>query len=60
MYARRISSRVSFIHPKHPHRDFETLTVINKGTIDHSDSLGANIARFGDGFFSSSLLFGIT
>ena len=34
--------------PKHPHRGFETLTVINKGTIDHSDSLGA-IARFGDG-----------
>ena len=34
--------------PKHPHRGFETLTVINKGIIDHSDSLGA-IARFGDG-----------
>ena len=34
--------------PKHPHRGFETLTVINKGIIDHSDSLGAT-ARFGDG-----------
>ena len=34
--------------PKHPHRGFETLTVVNKGTIDHSDSLGAT-ARFGDG-----------
>ena len=34
--------------PKHPHRGFETLTVVSKGTIDHSDSLGAT-ARFGDG-----------
>ena len=34
--------------PKHPHRGFETLTIVNKGTIDHSDSLGAT-ARFGDG-----------
>ena len=34
--------------PKHPHRGFETLTVINKGTIDHADSLGAT-ARYGDG-----------
>ena len=34
--------------PKHPHRGFETLTLVNKGTIDHADSLGAT-ARFGDG-----------
>ena len=34
--------------PKHPHRGFETLTIVKKGTIDHSDSLGAT-ARFGDG-----------
>ena len=34
--------------PKHPHRGFETLTIIEKGIIDHSDSLGAS-ARFGDG-----------
>ena len=34
--------------PKHPHRGFETLTVVDKGIIDHSDSLGAT-ARYGDG-----------
>ena len=34
--------------PKHPHRGFETLTVVDKGMIDHSDSLGAT-ARYGDG-----------
>lgn len=34
--------------PKHPHRGFETLTVVDKGIIDHSDSLGAS-ARYGDG-----------
>jgi|TARA_B110001452_G_scaffold10809_1_gene8997 redox-sensitive bicupin YhaK (pirin superfamily) len=34
--------------PKHPHRGFETLTVVEKGIIDHSDSLGAT-ARYGDG-----------
>ena len=34
--------------PQHPHRGFETVTVVRQGTIDHSDSLGAT-ARFGRG-----------
>jgi quercetin 2,3-dioxygenase len=34
--------------PAHPHRGFETVTIVRKGLIDHSDSLGAK-ARFGDG-----------
>jgi len=34
--------------PPHPHRGFETVTIVRKGLIDHSDSLGAT-ARFGDG-----------
>lgn len=34
--------------PQHPHRGFETVTLVRKGRIDHSDSLGAT-ARFGDG-----------
>jgi redox-sensitive bicupin YhaK (pirin superfamily) len=34
--------------PSHPHRGFETVTVVRKGLIDHSDSLGA-AARFGGG-----------
>jgi redox-sensitive bicupin YhaK (pirin superfamily) len=34
--------------PAHPHRGFETVTVVRKGLIDHSDSLGAT-ARFGQG-----------
>jgi redox-sensitive bicupin YhaK (pirin superfamily) len=34
--------------PGHPHRGFETVTIVRKGLIDHSDSLGA-AARFGGG-----------
>ena len=34
--------------PGHPHRGFETVTIVRKGRIDHADSLGAT-ARFGDG-----------
>ncbi len=34
--------------PGHPHRGFETVTIVRKGLIDHADSLGA-IARFGGG-----------
>jgi redox-sensitive bicupin YhaK (pirin superfamily) len=34
--------------PQHPHRGFETVTLVRKGLIDHSDSLGA-VARFGGG-----------
>ncbi|MDC6364460.1 MULTISPECIES: pirin family protein [Flavobacteriaceae] len=34
--------------PYHPHRGFETVTVVNKGYCDHSDSLGA-AGRFGEG-----------
>ncbi|XXF76200.1 pirin-like C-terminal cupin domain-containing protein [Myxococcaceae bacterium GXIMD 01537] len=34
--------------PGHPHRGFETVTIVRKGLIDHSDSLGA-AARFGHG-----------
>lgn len=34
--------------PYHPHRGFETLTLVRRGLVDHSDSLGAT-ARFGAG-----------
>jgi redox-sensitive bicupin YhaK (pirin superfamily) len=34
--------------PGHPHRGFETVTVVRRGLIDHADSLGA-AARYGEG-----------
>jgi len=34
--------------PAHPHRGFETVTVANKGWVDHADSMGG-AGRYGEG-----------
>ena len=39
--------------PAHPHRGFETVTLVRTGRIDHADSMGA-AARYGEATCSGS------